>query len=134
MNKKLEVLREKTGEDFVQIDTHNFKSSKADVIIFENYDEVADFIKESVLEEIPYICNDLLREYLPERFHNDLILSELKEMCKFDHTILSNFISDKLMFTYDVMKINILTDLVMIDSEIYRAGDYWIFYLEHEIN
>ena len=133
-NNNLEVLKRVTGDDFVQIDAQNFKSEYGDAIYLENHDAVVHYIKETVKEEIPYLNNDLLREYLPKKFHNDYILEDYKELCKFDHTILSNLIKDDYMFAYDVMKIISISDLVLIDSEVHRNGDAWIFYLKHELN
>ena len=137
MNNKLEVLKRVTGDDFVAIDAQNFKSEQGDVVYLENHDEVVNYIRESVKQEIPYLSNDLLREHLPKgvyRFDSDFMLNESKEFAKYDHTIISNAIKDDRMFAYDVMKIVSLSDLVLIDSEVYRDGDAFIFYLKHELN
>ncbi len=134
MNNKLEVLRERTGEDFVQIDAQNFKSDKADAIVLEEKKELPEFLKDRVKEEIPYLKNEILKNFLPEKFHNDFILDEYKELCKFDHTLLSNLIKDELGLTYAVMGQNQYADLVCIDSTPLFSKGYWIFYLPHELN
>lgn len=144
MNNKLEVLKRVTGDDFVAIDAQNFKSKEGDVVYLETYDDVVTYILKNIKEELPYLSNDLLRLHLPKgvfRYESDFMLDELKEFAKADHRFLSEAIKDMKMLAYDVMNyVNqddstlSVADLVLIDSEVYREGQSWIFYLKHEIN
>ena len=128
---KLQLLREWTSDTFVAIDNENFKSDYGDAIVLKE-NEVDLFLKERVKEEIPYLENDLLKEHLPEKFHNDFILDELKELCKFDHTILSKFIKDESLFSWDVSQSVPLNDLILIDADSTYMNGHWLFYLKNE--
>ena len=131
MSERLKLLRSVIGEEFVEIDPQNFKSENGDAIVLHD-DELHDFVKERIKEEIPFLSNELLKKYLPQKFQNDFFLDEYKNLSKYDHTLLSNLISDEILFGWDVTNTVPINDLVMIDSDVTYTNKHWVFYLKHK--
>lgn len=102
--KKNKALNKLNIGQFEAVNKKYFKSSSADAVVLTKK-ELINLIRERVCEEIPYIGNEVLKKYLPERFNfrNDFMLSELKELAKFDHTMVSNHILDMDLFVYDIL-------------------------------
>lgn len=131
MSEKLEILN-KVGDDlFVVINDTNYKSDRYDAIVLDG-DEFQELLKSRVKEEIPFLDNSVLVKYLPEKFNNELILNEYKELSKFDHTLLSNHITDENLFLLDVIgHLNIsICDLILDESENIITDNYSIFIRE----
>lgn len=131
MNTKLQILKEVTGENFHQINEDYFKSDKGEIFISSKEGFLEKLI-EICKKEIPFLENNFLLKYLPEKFNNFLLLEELKELCKFDHTLLSNFIDSLLIFVHEVSNKIGLSNLFLDGSEEIQNNNYYIFYLKNE--
>lgn len=131
MIRRIDVLERNFGDGFVLINEQNYKSESADALVLL-HDEVDVLITKRLKEEIPYIQNNILKKHLPKKFHNDLILDEYKELSKFDHTVLSNFILDENIFQLEMLTDNkeFFTDLILVGSEMKVDDGYYIFYSE----
>jgi hypothetical protein len=129
---KLQILREVTGEDFKAINDSEFRSNKGDEILIIENDEISNSITEAVKKEIPYLSNEFLIKHLPEKYSDNIILNELKELCKFDHTLLSNFINNITLFISEVLKIKSIPELILDGSQLIENKNFYIFYLKNE--
>jgi len=130
---KLEVLKKVIGEDFIEINDTDYKSEHGDAIIVQT-EYMFEYVKDKVKEEIPFLDREILKKYLPEKFQNDLILSEYQELSKFDHTMLSNLIEDDIQFSLEVLSKIGAAEIILSGSEEHISDGYVIFYLKHELN
>jgi len=130
MCERLKALKGISNEEFVKIDNTNFKSDESDALVVTQ-EEINELLVTRINEEIPFISNLLLRVFLPERFNNDLILTEIKELAKYDHTLLSNLINDKELFYTTILSYNSsISDWILDGSEITKNGNYFVFIRE----
>jgi hypothetical protein len=128
MCERLETLQEVTNEVFVKIDSTNYKSESSDAIVL-NENEFNKLLDSRIKEEIPFIENDILKYHLPDKFQYEVILDQYKELSKFDHTLLSNFIIDETLFSMAVLNSSDISieDLILDGSTLIRKNNLLIF-------
>ena len=129
---KLELLKQETGDQFIQLEENYFKGKSGDAIIVRK-DELEDLIKIKSFEEIPFLPNELLQKYLPDIYKNELYLLETKHLAKYDYTILSNQIKDNKFFD-SVLEFfdDDLSELIFSGAKEINTQEHLIFYLKNE--
>lgn len=130
MIEKLNTLNGIGQGEFTSISNTIYKSDKADAIVLTRV-ELEEMLKLRVKEEIPYTKNSILKKHLPKKFKNKLILNEMKELSKFDHTLLSNLIVDEELFYYDMLSPKNLdiADLILGDSKLVFSNEIYSIFL-----
>jgi len=121
--------------EFVCIqDNKLYKNDKYNVFIYDK-NEYYLKIKKSLFEEIPYMKNEFLKPHLTEKFQSDIILNDIKELSKFDHTLISGNIKNYEMFYIDAITMyknenESILDLLHPDSTLYLINDKHIIVSE----
>lgn len=133
---KLELLKNVTGEDFFEIQCNNkpnqnfYQCEKGEAFIIEN-EKYQDYLIDAAKTEIAFLPIGILTECLPEKFHNKIILENLKELCKFDRTILLNHVKNMSMYLGQVIMLRGEHNLILENSKLFETKEYKILYAEN---
>lgn len=130
INEKVKILNDQYGFDIGEIkeNGNSLYRHGNDIFLVANRSELGRIIYDRIIEDIYDIDNEILREFLPAKFHNELILDEYKELSKFDHTILSNSITDTDALVVMVLKSKSFLEILCAEQSVERGADGMYIY------